>query len=375
LATYITPEAVAKMGIIALLNSWCFAGLVYRDYSKEFKKVGDSVIIKKPNTFTAIDFDGDLAGQWQEPAESSVTVNMDKQIIVPIQITAVDLTLKINDFYGRIVEPAVQAIADEVDVRLAKLYVDIPYFENTETTTAIADLLNARKIMRDNKAPLRNLYAVMSPLTTAALLGIDTFHEADKSGTTRALRDASLGKVFGYEFYENQNIQTHAIGTGTGDYDLAVDADTAAGETSVVCDAATDGYIYSKGTLVTIDGRQHVLTAQATAGAITTLHVTFAIYPALAEAISDGDTVTVNPSATTSKENLMFHRNAFAMVSAPIEPPIGGAKGSTVNYKGISLNVVQDYDIDTQLNKMTISLLCGFKTLTPELAVRLHDES
>ena len=71
----------------------------------------------------------------------------------------------------------------------------------------------------------------------------------------------------------------------------------------------------------------------------------------------------------------MFHKNTFAMVSAPIEPPIGGAKGETVNYNGISLNTVFSYDHDTFMNKMTISLLCGFKTLTPELGIRLHDES
>ncbi len=374
MATYITPEAVAKMGIIALLNSWIFASLVYRDYSKEFKKVGQDVIVKKPNTFTAIDFDGDLAGQWQEPSESSVTVSMDTQIIVPIQVTAVDLTLKINDFYGRIVEPAVQAIADEVDVRLAKLFVDIPYFENTETTTGIADLLNARKIMVNNKAPLRNLYAVMSPLTTASLLALAAFHEADKSGTTRALREASLGRVFGYEFFENQNIQTHAIGSSDvgGIIDVAVSYP--AGTTTIHIDNLASADTIAKGTLITITGNtgQYVTTADVT---LASNEADFPIYPALNATVLNDAVMAFNPSATTSKDNLMFHRNAFAMVSAPIEPPIGGAKGSTVNYKGISLNVVQDYDIDTQLNKMTISLLCGFKTLTPELAVRLHDES
>lgn len=373
MATYITPQVVAKLGIIALLNNWVFAGLVHRDYSKEFKKVGDTVIIKKPNTFTAIEFDGDLSGQWQEPAEESTTVVMDKLLTVPIQITQTDLTLKISQFYERIIEPALQALAQEVDSRLAGLYVDIPYFVNTSGTTTVANLLDARRIQSDNKVPAAMRYAVMSPLTTAALLGLDAFRALDKTGTTRGLREASLGRIFQYDFYENQNIKTHAIGTGSSHMGAEVDGEHAAGVTSVLIDELTDGYIYSKGTLLTITGEgQHVVVSHAT---ITSNEALFVLYPALRSTVSDGDTISINTSATTSKDNLMFHKNAFSLVTAPIEPPMGGAKGETVSYKGISLNVVYSYDHDKFLNKMTISLLCGFKTLTPELAVRLHDES
>ncbi len=373
MATYITPTAIAKMGIIALLNNWVFAGLVHRDYAKEFKKVGDTVTIKKPNTFTAIEFDGDLAGQWQEPAETSVNVVMDKILTVPIQITASDLSLKINDFYGRIVEPALQALAQDVDQRLAGLYVDVPYFNNTNSTTAVADLLAARKIQMDNKVPMMGLSAVMSPLTTAALLGLDAFRALDKTGSTKALREASLGRLFQYDYYESQNIKTHAI--GSSDVSGIIDnGNLAAGSTTIHIDNLASADTIAKGTILTIADNtgQYVVTADVV---LASNEADFPIYPALNALIADGDVVTINPSATTSKDNLMFHKNAFSLVTAPIEPPIGGARGETVNYKGISLNVVYDYDIDQFKNKMTISILCGFKTLTPELAVRLHDES
>lgn len=374
MATYITPTVVAKLGIIALLNNWVFAGLVHRDYAKEFKKIGDTVVIKKPNTFTAIEFDGDLSGQWQEPAEESVNVLMDKILTVPIQITAADLTLKINDFYGRVIEPAMQALADSVDVRLAQLYKDIPYHEDCETTTAIADVLNARRIMGDKKVPPAQRYGVMSPLTTASLLAIAAFRDLDKTGTTKALKEASLGRIFQFEFFENQNIQTHAIGSATVAGAIDLTAGYAAGTTTVHIDGLASADTIAKGTILTITGNtgQYVITADTL---LSGNEADFPIYPALNAAVADGAVTAFHAAATTSKENLFFHKNAFAFVTAPIEPPLGGAKGETLNYKGISLNVVYDYDIDQFKNKMTISLLCGFKTLTPELAVRLYDAS
>ena len=370
--TLITPTAVAKMGLIALLNNWVFGGLCFKDYSKEFKHVGDTVQVTKPITVDAVEFDGDLTGQFQNVVEEKIDVAMDTIITVPLQVGAKQLTLEVRSFYSQFIEPAVQAIADLVDVKLAQLYKDIPYYEDCESTTAIADLLNARKVMGNNKAPQRNRYAVMSPLTTASLLALDAFRDLDKTGVTTALREASLGRIFGFDFFENQNIQTHAIGSAT--VAGALTADYAAGISTINIEGLGTTDTYAKGTLLTIANNtgQYVITADTTCSGGA---ADFPIYPALNAAVSSADVTTFHAAATTSKENLLFHKNAFAMVSAPLEPPLGGAKGATVAYNGITMNVVYDYVTPQFKNLMTISLLCGFKTLTPELAVRLYDAS
>jgi len=372
--TLITPTAVAKMGLIALLNNWVFGGLCFKDYSKEFKHVGDTVQVTKPITVDAVEFDGDLTGQFQNVVEEKIDVLMDTIIVVPLQVGAKQLTLEVRSFYSQFIEPAVQAIADKVDVKLASLYKDIPYYEDCETTTSIADLLNARKVMGNNKAPQRNRYAVMSPLTTASLLALDAFRDLDKTGVTTALREASLGRIFGFDFFENQNIQTHAI--GSTDVSGIIDTGTTypAGTTTIHIDNLASADTIAKGTIITIADNtgQYVITADVL---LSGNEADFPIYPALNAAVENDKVVTFHAAATTSKENLLFHKNAFAMVSAPLEPPLGGAKGATVAYNGITMNVVYDYVTPQFKNLMTISLLCGFKTLTPELAVRLYDAS
>jgi len=350
------------------------AGLVYRDYAKEFRKVGNTVRIRKPAVLTAIEFDGDLTGEYQNITESYIDILLDKIIVVPVEVLATDLTLDILSFNTQIVEPAVQAIAQELDVRLCKLYKDVPYYSDTTGVTAVSDLLDARKIMVDNKMPFgAQRHAVMSPLTTAELLALPAFHEIDKVGETKPLREASLGHKFGYDFYENQNIQnhvTHASVTADAGGTAAI---SLAGVSSMVVSAlGAVGTIYD-GTIFEIagDSQKYVVTANA---AIAGNAATISFWPTLQVATPLGtEVVTFKTTLTTSKENLMFHKNAFAMVTAPIAPPIGGAKGATMNYKGLTINVVYDYVGSQFKNVITFSVLCGFKTLTPELALRLYD--
>ena len=374
--TFITPTSVAKLALITLLNNWVFAGLVHRDYAKEFRKVGNTVRIRKPATLTAIEFDGDLTGEYQNIVESYVDVLLDTVLVVPVEVSALDMTLDIVSFNTQVVEPAMQALAQGIDEKLAKLYKDIPYFEDCESTTAISDLLNARKVQNDLKVPFPTTrYAVMSPLTTASLLALDAFRDLDKTGKTKALREASLGRLFGYEFFENQNIQTHPTHASITADNEGTAAISNAGVTSMVVSAlGGDGTIY-KGTIFTIAGdtTQYVVKADA---AISVNAATISFYPALVKATPAGtEVVTFHKTLTTSKENLLFHKNAFALVTAPMAEPIGGAKGVTMNYKGLTINVVYDYVSQQMKNIMTFSILCGFKTLTPELAVRLYDAS
>lgn len=378
--TFITPTVVAKLALPTLLNYFCMAGLVHRDYAKEFRKVGEKVRIRRPAILEAIEFDGDLEGSWQNIAETYVDVLMDKILTVPIEFTQKEATLDIANFNIQVVEPAMQALAQKVDEKLALLYKDIPYFQDIDETsqaTILASLLGARKVQNDLKVPLgQNRYAVMSPLTTALLLGLDAFRDLDKTGSTKALREASLGRLFTYEFFENQNIQHHTRGTldGLG----SVTATEPKGETSIGLGELGTGTI-KKGTLIVFTAKagQYVVTADAT---ITTNAATVVIYPGLAEEVVNTTVATLHGPATTdelvtSRDNLMFHKNAFALVTAPMAPPIGGATGVTLNYKGLTINVVYSYQHAKFQNRMTASILCGFKTLTPELAVRLWDAS
>jgi len=369
--TFITPTIIAKLAIPTLLNNLVFGNLVHKDYSAEFRKKGDTVRIRKPATFTAIEFDGDLTGQFQEVVESYLDIKMDHILTVPWEVTTKQATLDVWGFHEQVVIPACEALAQKVDTLLAGLYVDIPHFENCETTSALSDIANVDKMANDLKWPNQNRYGVLSPLTKASFIVLDAFLHAEKRGDTQAIKDAALGRVFGIDWLMSQNIPTHAIGTTDVAGTAAI---AAAGVSSMLFSALGTGTL-AKGTLFTIAGdtTQYVLTAAATIADNT---ATVYFKPTLQVATTAGtEVVTINPAATTSKENLVFHKNAFAMVTAPIEPPLGGATAANESYGGLSLQAIYSYNHLTFKNVCTLSILCGVKTLNDALALRLCDAS
>ncbi len=76
--------------------------------------------------------------------------------------------------------------------------------------------------------------------------------------------------------------------------------------------------------------------------------------------------------STAYPQNLVFHPNAFALVTVPLEMPsnVWGAR-ETDPEAGLSIRVVKQYDIDADEEIIRLDILYGVKTLYPELAVRL----
>ena len=48
--TFLTPDIIANEALMVLENNTVMAGLVHRDYSKEFNRVGDTITIRSPQS-------------------------------------------------------------------------------------------------------------------------------------------------------------------------------------------------------------------------------------------------------------------------------------------------------------------------------------
>lgn len=368
--TLLTPSVIAKESIIALQNNLVAAGTVHRDHSDNFAKVGDTVTVRKPATFTAAEYNGSTV-DTQAATESGVAVKLDKLMDVTFAVTSKELTLSIQDFREQFIEPAVRAHAQAIDNALCALYKDVPYWSRSADSTAFSSLkalTASRKILNDNKVPFSERRALLGTTADAALLGLDAVVNAEKAGTTEALRNASIGQLLGFATYTDQNIDTHTAGSGTTAGSCAVDlvAGYAAGLTEIHVDALATALKVGD-VLVMPDGNSHVVTV---AGELSTADQDITVYPALKTALVNDGVITIKNPATATEENLAFHKNAFALVTRPLAPPMGAARVETVNWNGISMRVVYDYDRDLKSDVISLDCLWGVKTLTPELACR-----
>jgi len=371
--TFITMDRIAREAMPILENNLVMAGLVHRDFSNDFAKEGDTIQVKKPPVFTAVEFDGDLSGEYQDITETEVDVKLDKIADVSMDITSKELTLNIDKFNDIITAPAMSALAQKIDADLCGLYADIPYYYGTSGTTPneLTDISGARKILNTNKVPMQMRNLVIDPEADSAFNVLDVFAKVDASGSTEGLREASLGRKLGMNLFMDQNIKTHTAGTFTALAAPKLSAATAVGDTTIAVDGGSGTETLLAGDIFTLGNYQYVVTANATAtsGAIASASV----YPAIKEINADNSDLTFpDKTALAHTSNLAFHKNAFALVSRPLMQPMGGANSYTTSIKnGINVRVTMGYDMDTKTNKISFDVLYGAYTLYQELAVRL----
>ena len=367
--TFLTVKEIARTALLRLRANEVMTKFVNRDFQDEFKKRGDTIQARVPFVAVANDFTTSIS--TQDINEQSVDIKLDKIADVSFEITSKQKTLSIEDFQFEVIDPAVVALAEKIDQDLNGLYIDVPFFFGTGGTTpsTLSSLAGVRKVLADNKVPNSLRHLVIDTTAAAALLSLDSLVEIDKSGMSETLRDAVLGRIYGFQLAESQHIKDHTAGgySVLGDVTAAGTAD----DFSVVLTSAagTSTDVLLKGDLLDIDGNQHVVTADTVAAVAGV--VSAEVYPAVPVGGYPGTgsgTVTFVPDHTA---NLAFHRNAFTLAVRPMALPSGGADGYVTSFDGLSLRVVQDYDAITKKEIISFDILYGMKVTQPTLAARL----
>lgn len=222
MATLITPTVIARNALATLRNSLVLANLVSRDYDADFNgKVGDTITVRTPATFTVDEFDRNDGIQLQDPTEGSFDVTLDTVPDVSFPVTAEELTLELADFRSQLLEPAMFAHAEYIDGKLAEQVVDAANDSGgggtaTGTGSNAGDQIKAyrkaRRILSRNKLPLTERYSILSPEGVEAVTGDQTLLQVNTSGSPVALREGAVGRISGFDSYESQ-----VLGLGSGD--------------------------------------------------------------------------------------------------------------------------------------------------------------
>ena len=407
--TLITPTMIAREALIQLENNLVMANNVHREYVNEFRKVGDTVNIRRPVKFDVTD-GAVLTKQDVEEANTSIVVNQRKH--VGWGFTTQDLTLTIEEFSERYIKPATIALANKIDRDLCSLYDDVYNWVGTpgQTVNSYADFALAPQRLDEGAVPTDMRRSVLAPADHWGVAGSQTGLFFTQIGTP-AYRRGSIGEIGGVETFMDQNVRTHTTGTFTTGSTPLVN-----GANQNVTYANANKTTYSQ-TLIT-DGWANS-TAVLTAGDVITLAGVNAVNPVpgqtgtgkdslgrlqqfvvLNAVTSDGSgnaTITISPPIITSgpfqtvtaapannaaitplgteatgyTQNLAFHRNAFALVTVPLEMPDGVSFKARETHRGISMRVVKDYDIVNDDDVIRLDVLYGVKTLYNDLATRL----
>lgn len=365
--SFITVKEFARAALPRLIDHLVFPNLIHKDFSDDFAGMkGDTIQVRKPIVLEARDFDALNGVSTQDITENTVDVTLDKIATVDVGIEALQGAVNIDDLTRVFIDPAAAALSAKINADGLMLYQDVYATAGAAGTTpaSLAVLAAARKVLNSNKAPVSGRSAVWDPEADAAFTAIDAIVHAEKSGSNQALREGSIGRVMGMDHFMSQAVKQHKTGI-TAATAVKVAANVSAGASKLNLTATSLTGKLVKGDLLTIGGKTYTVTADsasASSNAISNVQVS----PAL-PAISANAEVTLIGDHTA---NLAFHPMAFAFVTRPLTAP-GGVESYVTNYNGISLRVVRGYDMQHKREMLSMDVLYGFKTLYPELAVRV----
>jgi len=367
----IVPQILAR-GLAVLRENIVMPFLVNRGYDSEAGERGSVVTIPVPSAMEARDVVAGKVADLADPqfvAPTTVSVPMDHWKKADFAMTDKDLVEIQQGYLPLQAESAVKALANKVD---SDLLGQVQSFYGLAGTLGqpiddLKDVVEARKVLNEQLAPMDPRYLVVGPQGEAEMLGIAAFHDASFGVGGEAILEGRLTRRLGFGIAMDQNVGSFTSGNMTG---ATVTAAEPAGETSIALTKTTGPDF---GDIITFDGdpQQYVVTSAGTDQATVT------IAPALQIALDGSEAVsyaTGHAAATTYEGNMAFHRDAMAFVTRPLS---AGADGLGTVVRSISdpesrLTLRLEISRENKQTRWCWDILYGFATIRRELGCRVH---
>jgi len=397
--TILTPTAVTREALRILHQKLSFIGNINRQYDDSFAKsgakIGQSLKIRLPNEYTVrtgatIDV--------QDVTEASETLTVSTQKGVDVNFTSVEMTMDMDDFSKRILEPAMSVLAANIENDALSMYKDV-YNEVSDVGAAItlADVLKGSQFLTDELTPYSNRCLLLNTQDNADLISALSGLFNPQANLSKNFREGMVANQFvGYQnVYENTLMPIHTTGIDDGTGDYLVNGAGQSGATLTIGTGSTGTFL--KGDIIRVDAmkavhpeskasRSYERTFVVTANSGTSA-TSLAISPSI---VVSGAKQNVSAAPTTTEEifkiesdestaignvadyniSMGFHRDAFAFATADLIMPTGVDFASRQVLDGISMRIVRAYDINNDQFPCRLDVLYGYKTVRPQLAVR-----
>lgn len=391
--TLLTPSIISKESLVILVNNLVMAGRVNRQFEEQMgAKTGTQLTVRKPNKFIVSEGAG-LA--VQDIIEPSTTITISNQSHVDFQFGTAALTLVVEEFRERYLKPALEKLANRID---RGVLANVPNVYNevgtpTVTPSNFAALALVAQRLDEEAAPQQDRTMVLNPKAYWAIaVGISTVYV---QSVAEPGFKGFIPNIANMEVYMDQNVGTQQTGTYSGAATVSGSGQTGSTLVTTGWTASLAGLL-NVGDVFTVAGvnavnpesltstgalRNFVVTATASSGSGAGVS-NLSIYPPI---VTSGayQTVDVGPiagaaitvisgaSASNLSKNIGFTRDCFGLVTVPLIMPDGVDFKSQEVYKGISLRVLRDYDINNDVMPTRVDVMWGTATFYPELGCRL----
>lgn len=388
--TLLNINMITAKALVILHQKLNVVGAVDRQYDDSFgqagAKIGSSLRIRIPVQFT-VSSGPTLA--IQNTVETNTTLTLSTQNHVDFSFSSQELTLNIDDFAARYLEPACKVLAASVESQfllqvLPSIYNVVDGHGSAQT---MKNILTARKILLDNLTPQSRQWQLR--VNTQDNVDVVTSNLGLFQQSTQIARqytEGVMGLSGGFEWAENTHLgggytrgaeNGYLVGAAsqTGS-SLAVTTGTGTGNAGDVFTIAGVFRVHPETKAVTNVLQQFVLTAPITAGAGTwsispPINVT-GPYQNVSGSPGAGAAITFLAVASTATgQSLAFHPEFATFATADLVMPGGVDMAARASSDGLSIRVVRQYDINNDVLPCRLDILWGAVAMRPQLACRL----
>lgn len=383
----LTTSMITREMLRILSEKLTFLKKINRSYDSRYArtgaKIGDTLQIRVP-THSPI-----RSGRIMQPGnlvDKVVPLTVATQRGVDFTFSSAEMALDLDDFSQRYLAQAMADLA--VGIEGTVLAGALPAVYNTygdpTTPLTLNKVLVGNKILTDNLAPSQPRYLMTN--TSGTVQAVQDTKGLFNSQPLIAdqYEDGIMQRAAGFDWFESTVMPVVNRGAGTG-YVVG-----GAGQTGSSLAVTTGTGAIPAGNVFTIAGvnavhpqtkadlgyLQNFVVTAAYAGGAGNISIAPAITPTGPE-----QNVTASPGAgavitlvgaqnTTYGVNLGFQRDFLAFVTADLPlPPKKDA--DRMEWQGLSIRVIQDYDTVNDMFLTRADILFGFNAIRPELAVRL----
>jgi len=205
-----------------LWENMLFSDLVHTDFKNEIADFGDTVNTRKPGSFTAKRKQNDLDDlETQDVTATNIQVVLNQRIYVSFLLGDRARTIPFKNLVNEFLDPAVKANGSHLDRCIGgQVY---QFLDNRvgalglASSTTISDyMVDAGGVMNVNKTSLQGRNMALASRSERAAQKVDLFKSAERRGDGgRALREASLGRVHGWDNFLSLNVPSISGATKT----------------------------------------------------------------------------------------------------------------------------------------------------------------
>lgn len=390
----LTPQMITRKALMILHQKLTFIGSIDRQHDNSFAKtgakIGDTMKIRLPNRYT---YRRGRVMATQDTVEQYTSLQVATQGGVDMSFTSADLTLSIDDFAERFIEPAMAIVAANMEADALTMYKDVYQAVGTPGTTpaTMRVFTDARARLTNSLAPLSKRYVHVTPDTQSAMVDAlkGLFQSSDE--IAEQYREGLMGRTAGFDWYENTLLPYHTNGNKVSSVQV-----NGAGQTGSTLNikGVANADTFTKGTVFTIANvfevhpetkvttnrlQQFVVTADAT---MSTTTGSISISPAItltggrqnvSASPADSAALTFVGSASTAyQQNLAHHKDAFTFATVDLEVYPNQVFCARETYEGISMRIWKGTDIINDASPARVDVLYGYVAQRPELAVRVY---